>query len=251
MKRIGQAGVVLLALGILKLPLEEALTQRLRAQNLLSPPLSLDVRENVGQVSFAAALGGLRSLVASVIQLEAYTAFENVDWAKVDSLYQLVTRLQPRAVTYWEQASWHMAYDAASSYLYDPDLTGPVKGRLYQEHVERGIQVLQEGMTYLPQSARLWARLGDIYKHRTKQPDKAGEAYLKAAELGGQPFLVRAAAYEFAVVPDDGFQKRAYDLMKERYDAGDRYPTLLKELRRLEGKFDVPAVDRIPVGSVR
>ncbi len=251
MKRIVQAVLVLLLLGVVKLPLEERLTKRLREERLLSPPLSLDVRESVGQMSFAAALGGLRSLVASIVSLEAYTAFENVDWAKVDSLYQLVTRLQPRASTYWEDASWHMAYNAASSYLYNQELTGPVRGRLYEEHVRRGIEILEEGLTFLPNSERLWARLGDIYKHRTKEPQKAAEAYLKAFAHGGQAFLQRAAAYELAMMPDDDSQRRALELLKERYDAGDRHPTLVKEVRRLEEKFNVPTMQRIPAGAER
>lgn len=251
MRRTVHAALALLLLGVVKLPLEERLTRRLRDERLLSPPLSLDVRESVGQMSFAAALGGLRSLVASIVSLEAYTAFENVDWAKVDSLYQLVTRLQPRATTYWEDASWQMAYNAASSYLYDQELTGPVRGRLYEEHVKRGIEILEEGLTFLPDSARLWARLGDIYKNRTKEPAKAAEAYMKAFEHGGQPFLQRAAAYELATMPDDHSQRKAYELLRRRYDAGDRYPTLVKEIRRLEDKFHVPQTGRIPPDAGR
>ena len=44
MKRHLQALTVLLLLGVVKLPLEEAATQRFRASGLLSTPLSLGLR---------------------------------------------------------------------------------------------------------------------------------------------------------------------------------------------------------------
>lgn len=246
LKRIVQAMVALMLLGVAKLPLEERVTQRLRAAHLLSEPLTLDVRENVGQMSFAAALGGLRSLVASVLYLEAYTAFENVDWAKVDSLFQLVTRMQPRSALYWEQASSHMAYDAAGYYLRSEEIEAAVRGRLFEEHVRRGIEILEEGLTYLPGNARLWNRLGDIFKTRTKDSKRAAEAYLKAFESGGQPYLQRAAAYELASLPDEASRRRAYELLKIRYAAGDRYPTVITKIKEFEQMFGVPLAVRIP-----
>lgn len=246
LKRIVQAALMLLFLGVAKVPLEERVTERLKAENLLSPPLTLEVRENVGQMSFAAALGGLRSLVASIVYLEAYTAFENSEWAKVDSLFQLITRLQPRMVSYWEQAAAHMAYDAAAYYLKSEEIEPAVRGRLFQEHVDRGIAFLEEGLTYLPDSARLWARLGDVYKYRVKSPKKAAEAYWKAFECGRQPFLQRATAYELSVLPDEEAQRRAYELLKIRYREGDRYPTVIAKIKQFEEKFGVPLAVRIP-----
>ncbi len=67
-------------------------------------------------------MGGLRSLVASITYLEAYTAFEDVDWGQVDLLMTLTTRLRDPLTTptYWEkEASWHMAYNAAAYYEQD------------------------------------------------------------------------------------------------------------------------------------
>jgi hypothetical protein len=52
-------------------------------------------------MGYAATLGGMRSLVASVSYLQAFIAFENTDWARVESLLTLTSSLQPRLELYW------------------------------------------------------------------------------------------------------------------------------------------------------
>jgi hypothetical protein len=96
MKRELQAIAVLLVFGVAKLPLEQKITADLRQQKMLEEPIRLGVGENLGQAGLAASLGGLRGLAACMFQLRAHLEFTHVNWAKVDSLYKLVTRLQPR-----------------------------------------------------------------------------------------------------------------------------------------------------------
>ncbi|MEI6537295.1 MAG: hypothetical protein WCN98_18275, partial [Verrucomicrobiaceae bacterium] len=116
MNRKLAAFALLAAAGMAKLPLEQRLSDDLHAKSLLEDPVGVDMRESLGQMGFAASLGGLRSLVASITYLQAYSAFEDVDWGKVDSLMTMTTRLQPREPTYWDEASWHQAWNAASHY---------------------------------------------------------------------------------------------------------------------------------------
>ena len=256
MKRKLLALAVLVVFGLVKLPLERSATQSLRTSRLLSKPIDLSLRENLGQMGFAASLGGLRSLVASITYLQAFTAFENVDWAKVDGLFQLTTRLQPGYGKYWEEASWHMAYNAASSYLNDEKLRPAIRHQLARDHVRRGIDILEEGLKFAPDDGRLWAELGHIYARRgldilsrkwgTMDAKKAGECYLRGFKNGALPVYERFGAYELLKVDDIESTRTAYDILKRNYDHSTRTPGLIHNLKLAEEKLNIPTAQRIP-----
>lgn len=246
MKRHLQALIVLLILGGVKLPLEESVTRQLRAAGLLSAPIGLSVRESIGQMSFAAALGGLRSLIASITYLRAYHEWENINWAKVDSLFQITTRLQPRYQNYWDEASWHMAYNAASSYLYNEKIEPMVRGKLYEEHVQRGIDILNEGLRFLPDDARLWNALAEIYSNRVHDPKKAAGCYMQVHRISGNDRYARFAGYQFAQTSDPVLWQKAYTLLKTAYDKKQRTPSVVDQLKNLEEKLNIPMMQRIP-----
>ncbi len=250
MKRRLQALSVLLLLGLVKLPVEQTATATLREARLLTAMPDFGLRDQLGQMSFAAALGGLRSLVASFTYLRAYNAWENVNWAMVDSLFQITTRLQPRYEHYWDEAAWHMAYNAASYYLNDETLNPAVRGKLFHEHIRRGHDILQEGLRVLPEDPRLWNSLAELYERRTYEPARAAECYLKVAEFTGNARFLRFAGYQFAQSADRAFWQRGYDLLRAAYDKNQRPPTLINTLKDLEKKLEVPAERRIPESYV-
>lgn len=256
MKRKVQAIGLLLVLGLVKLPLEEAVTHSLRERKLLSTPVDLGMRENMGQMAFAASLGGLRSLVASITYLQAFSAFENVDWAKVDSLFQLTTRLQPGFAQYWEEASWHMAYNAASGYLYDQKIRPAIRRQLARDHVKRGMDILEEGLKYSPDEPKLWVALGAIYERRGLNPltdtfgeidpKKAGECYLRGYKNGALKVYERLGAYQLVKAGDEESLRTAFEVLKGNYKQGYRTPSLIHNIKQLEDRFQVPASERIP-----
>lgn len=250
MKRRFQALSVLLLLGLVKLPVEQATTATLREARLLTPMPDFGLRDQLGQMSFAAAFGGLRSLIASFTYLRAYHAWGNVNWAAVDSLFQITTRLQPRYEHYWDEAAWHMAYNAASHYLNDESLNPAVRGKLFHEHIRRGHDILVEGLRVLPEDPRLWNSLAELYERRTYEPARAAECYLKVAEFTGNARFRRFAGYQFAQAADPAHWQRGYDLLREAYDRGQRPPTLINTLKDLEKKLVVPAGRRIPESYV-
>ncbi len=246
MKRKLLALVLLVALGFAKLPVENHVTQALRSQHLLSVPVDLNVRENLGQMSFAAALGGLRSLVASITYLQAYSAWQNINWGKVDSLFQLTTRLQPQFANYWDEAAWQMSYNAASSYLNDTTLNSAVRGKLYHDHVQRGIDILQQGLRYLPDNPKLWSTLAEIYERRVRDPQKAAVAYLQVFRITKQPRYLRNAGYQLAQATDEASWQKAYEYLSQCYKNGQRYPSLITILKSLEERLHTPPEKRIP-----
>jgi len=256
MKRRLLALAVLVVFGLVKLPLENAATHSLRSSRLLSKPIDLSLRESLGQMGFAASLGGLRSLVASITYLQAFTAFENVDWAKVDSLFQLTTRLQPGYGKYWVEASWHMAYNAASSYLLDTKVRPAIRHQLARNHVQRGLDILDEGLRFSPNDPGMWVEMGNIYARRglniiTEQWEsmdakKAGECYLTGFKNGALPVYERLGAYELLRADDIESTRTAYDILKRNYDHSKRTPGLIHNLKLAEEKLNIPAAQRIP-----
>lgn len=251
---------VFVVLGAVKIPLESAATRSLRGSGLLNPPPDIGLRESLGQTGFAASLGGLRSLVASITVLQAVGAFEDVDWGRLDSLYTLATRLQPRYPAYWVQGAEHMAFDAASFYRFDQRRNYAISEELFETHVRRGIEILREGLRHNPDSARLWTRLGEIYSQRagkpatpgdrlgplTGDPANAADCYLRGREKGALLIYERLGAYELVKAGDPASLRRAYEIILRHYRLGQRTPRVIQELKRLEENLNVPAPDRIP-----
>ena len=246
MKRQLQALAVILVLGAGKLPVEEVATCYLREARLLTKPISISLRESLGQASFAASLGGLRSLVASITYLRAYREWENINWAKVDSLFQITTRLQPTYFNYWDEASWHMAFNAASSYLYNQEINPMLRGKLYEEHVQRGIDILKEGLLFLPDEPRLWNSLAEIYERRVHDPRKAAECYLEVFRISHNDRYSRFAGYQLAQASDRESWVKGYELLKTAYDKKQRPPSVIDQLKNLEERLNIPPLKRIP-----
>ena len=246
MKRQLQALAVILVLGAGKLPVEEVATCYLREARLLTKPISISLRESLGQASFAASLGGLRSLVASITYLRAYREWENINWAKVDSLFQITTRLQPTYFNYWDEASWHLAFNAASSYLYNQEINPMLRGKLYEEHVQRGIDILKEGLLFLPDEPRLWNSLAEIYERRVHDPKKAAECYLEVFRISHNDRYSRFAGYQLAQASDRESWVKGYELLKTAYDKKQRPPSVIDQLKNLEERLNIPPTQRIP-----
>lgn len=239
-------GVLLLvAMGVAKVPLEDRVAATLKAAELRDAPVALSLRETVSQMAFAAALGGLRSLVASITYLRAYVAFEDRDWGRVDSLMTLTTRMQPREAMYWDEAAWHMAYNAATSTQQREDLRAAIRNKDFRDYVLRGLQIVQEGLVYNPNNPKLLVREAEIYRDRLKDPRPAAEAFLLAAKNGAKPFYERMGAYELVKLGEPPDMQQAYEILKRHYDKGFRYPSVLRDLDILERKLNIPAAQRV------
>ncbi|MBK8091320.1 MAG: hypothetical protein IPK32_04830 [Verrucomicrobiaceae bacterium] len=249
MKRKVQAICLLLLIGIVKLPLEQRATNHLRSARLLDDPVPVSALESMGQSGLTAILGGLRGLVASMLQLRAYTEFKRVNWAQVDSLYRIVTRLQPRNETYWDEAAWHMAWNAASYYLYNApgaEMTPQLRGRLREQHIRRGEEILKEGLTFSPDSWRLWDRLADLYYRRSGENAKAGDAYMQAYEHGAPNYTLHAAGFNYVKALDAVSWRKGYDILKKEYDRGRATPGLIEHLKTAELLLKIPRDQCIP-----
>jgi tetratricopeptide (TPR) repeat protein len=244
-------GLLLLAFGALRLPIESALSAQHRSVYFHGARLGLDLREQIGQLGFLAALSGFRSLVADIVFIEAHVAWERTEWGRVLLLFRQATTLQPRSLLFWDMAAWHMAWNASVAALRDPSLPNDALRRKAQrEYIELGKDFLERGIRNNPERPELYESLARLYKEKLENHEAAARYYARAAALPGAPeYDERFAAYELSHVP--GREREAYRVLRDLYNRGEheRLPTLIKRLKFLEEALAIPSDRRIPEGA--
>lgn len=234
--------------GVLRLPIESHLSQLHRSAYFHQARLGLDLRQQVGQLGFLAALSGFRSLVADIVFIQAHVAWERTEWGRVFLLFREATTLQPRSVMFWDMAAWHMAWNASVAAL--NDTTQPneyLRRKAQKEYFALGRDFLERGIKNNPDRPELFESLGRLYKDKLGDHAAAARCYERAAALPGAPeYDKRFAAYELSYAP--GREHEAYAALRQLYDLGEheRLPTLLTRLKYLEAVLDIPLHERIP-----
>jgi tetratricopeptide (TPR) repeat protein len=235
--------VALLAFGAARMPFEEKLSDELRAANLSPPPLEIGTRDKIGQTSSAVALGGLRTLVATFLNLRAFTFFTEQRWDDVEETFETIVDLAPRTRYYWETGSWHMAYNAASYYLNDSKLPALRRREAWRSSILKGRSFLERGARNNPDDWSIHASIGFLLSdsnkfHAFRDPNEtfaaAAEAYRKAAETGkALGYVNRSRFYSLARV--EGREREALALGLSLYETTqNRTPTLMVLLIVLE-----------------
>lgn len=243
-RKTGILTVALLAFGALRLPFEAGLAGELRKAGLFPPKLQIDTRERIGQTSSAVALGGLRTLVATFLNLRAFTAFTEQRWTNVEDNFNTIVDLAPRTRYYWETGSWHMSYNAASYYLNDSKLPPLRRREAWRSSIVKGRSFLERGIRNNPDDWSLSANLGFLLSDSNKFPAfrdanesfaAAAEAYRKSEETGKALAYVRRARF-YALARVEGKESEALALGRKLYAAGpqNHTPTLLMLLLVLE-----------------
>src|SRR6185295_13858761 len=118
--RILSVLVIVIVLGAIRLPLEARLAATHQQLRFRSTNLDFNLREQIGQGAFIAALSGFRSLVADVAFIQAHVAWERTEWGRVLLLFREATTLQPHSILFWDMAAWHMSWNASVAALNDP-----------------------------------------------------------------------------------------------------------------------------------
>src|SRR5438552_10899482 len=240
--------VLVIALGAIKLPLEQKLATEHRQLHFRGVEFNLDLREKIGQLGFVAAFSGFRAAVADVLFIQAHVAWENTEWGRVLLLFRQVTTLQPRAILFWDSAAWHMAWNASVAAM--RDATQPrqaLRVKAQREYFALGKDFFERGIANNPDSAQLYESLARLYKEKYNDHLRASEFYAKAAEQpGALGYNKRFAAYELSYC--EGHEREAYQRLHQFYDMGpnERLPTLISRIKFLEEKLGIPPEQRIP-----
>ncbi len=242
----------LLALGGLALlPGSRALQRAERDAGLRLPPPDARETDALGQQLYLFTLGGLRSLSAEILTLDATTAWSEADWPRLEQRWKSITTLCPHRINYWVRASRDMHTNAASALSRDNRLSERERVRQSLLYLERGERFLQEGIANNPADPTLYARLGDLYSdiYRRPQYGKAVDAYREAIRLGASSnFFERQIFYNLCRIR--GREMEAWQLGRRLYESErQRVPSLLCLLFVLENQLGdrIPTAERLSV----
>ncbi len=242
------ATLALAAFGLVRVPWEARIESSLRSAGFRESRLGLDLRQQAGQLGFAVALGGFRSLAASGLSLRADLAFEDGDWDRLLRLHQIITKLLPTHLGYWEAAHRHFAYDVPAYYRdHAPGLSEGERIRFGVVAIRHGEQFLRDGIRRHPKAWRLYFALGALRRNRLADPCGAAGALAEAARQPGAPaYVPRFHAYALSECP--GRESEAYTLLRRLYDADPvhRKPTLIQKLGELEEVLGLPPAEDSP-----
>lgn len=233
---------VLIVFGFLRLPIESGIAKDLRALHFSDTDLDLSMREQLGQGMFVASIGGFRSLIASVLYLEADVQFGHQEWAKVEGTYGIITRLQPRSSHYWDAAHWHMAYNAFGYYQRmaasekDTWKEWQMTHKLAPYYLKRGRELLEDGIRHNPDSYVLYRAMGDLMRAKYRDECAAADWYLRGSQLSyARGFMHRLYLYAVSKCPERA--EEAYAALRKAYDEGSRTPTVILGYEEKEDHF--------------
>jgi hypothetical protein len=238
---------MLLAFGVMKLPAEHALSFQHRQLQFIDV-VNLGLREKIGQLGFVAALSGFRAMLADFLFIQAHTAWERTEWGRVLFLFRQVTTLQPHVPLFWDMAAWHMAWNASAAAMNDPSQPRlALRVKAQREYFALGKDFLERGVRNNPDKPQLYEALARLYRDKYNDHAGASEYFAKASALpGAASYDKRFSAYELSYC--EGREREAYERLHGLYNTGkkERLPTLVKRLKFLEEKLNVPPEQRIP-----
>lgn len=248
LRSITIGAALLIAGGWALLPLSRALQRAEQAAGLSQPPLPVmsSARDTLAEQLSFFTLGGLRSLAAEILVLDATGAWLERDWPRAERRWEMITTLCPHRPNYWINAARDMATNAAGSAALDSSLTIPEQEALSRRYIARGEEFLLSGAEHNPQSALLYMRLGDLYADLNRRPDftRAAGAYRRAVELGGSPLYKRQEFYSLCRIR--GREQEAWQIGRELFRSpAQRVPSLLCLLFVLQHKIQVPSDEQL------
>lgn len=240
--------VSLLFAGWIRLPWESRVHRSFEQQGILWRPLGIGVRERIGQTCAVVSLGGLRTVVATFLNLAAYGSFEKRDWVKLTDQFELIVALQPHTAYYWDVGAWHMAYNAAMDCKEREGWPAARQEALHRAYVFKGRAFLERGVLNNPGNWTLLSSLGRFYGTPAKYPDyaKSADAYERAWKTGkARHYEARAWLYSLARVEGKG--REALTLARQLFERDrNRVDTLCCLLYVLEwSQPDAPATPEL------
>src|SRR6202023_3871962 len=152
------------------------------------------------------------------------------------------------AILFWDMAAWHMGGNASVAALNDrmqPRMALRIKAQ--REYFALAKDFLESGIKNNPDKPQLYESLARLYKEKYKDHERASEFFAKAAARPrAMSYDRRFSAYELSYC--EGREREAYERLRQLYDEGEKehLPTLIKRLKFLEEKLNVPPEHRIP-----
>ncbi|MCS7048738.1 MAG: hypothetical protein NZ483_05540 [Verrucomicrobiae bacterium] len=243
----------LVALVIIIRPLENRISAHRAELQRGGLQITADIRERIGQGMAIGLLAGFRGVVADFLWINNHGYWERYEWIRMYRNMELCTTLQPRAITFWDIGSWHMAWNISYAASIDPaNRTRTEALKREREWIEAGRAFLEEGTKHNADRWELFHALGMLHWQKRKDQCAARDAFRQAAAFPNAPsYTLRM--YVRRVEMCDG-PEAAYRLWKEYWRNGNPEPrndgidlrgAIARELRRLEEQLDIPVADRL------
>ncbi|MFI3243294.1 MAG: hypothetical protein R3Y56_03455 [Akkermansia sp.] len=236
--------------GMLMMPINQQVKLQLKSEGLIPEQQVALGRDALSQQLALFAMGGLRSLAAQILSLDATAAWIKQDWPTIERRYEQITTLCPQRINYWVNASFEMATNAAAYKSYEDSQQSEIEqSQTRRRYFLRGEQFLQDGIRNNPSSVLLHAKLGDLHSNLYRYPRflQAANAYQKAVELGAPPIYERLQFYSLCRV--HGQEQKAWELGRALFDKypQQRVPSLRCLLFMLQNRLQVPDEQKLSV----
>lgn len=231
---------LLAAGGALLYPLARDLSQTQQKRGLRLPAPTISREDAIGQQIAFFSLGGLRSLAAEILALDATDAWLKSDWNRAQRRWETITTLSPHRINYWIRASQDLARNAVSQVRTDDRFTRHDQAILANQYAQKGLKFLTDGIANNPTSARLYLELARYYAEVPLPAEytKAAHCYQRALELGAPPMFRRWVLYNLS--KSRTHIQEAWQLARELYnDEANRTPSMLGILFALQNKANV------------
>lgn len=238
--------LLLAAGGAALLPLSRHLSDKEMSAGLRLPPPRISRQDAINQQIAFFSMGGLRSLAAEILALDATDAWLDQDWPRTQRRWETITTLSPHRINYWIRASHDMGRNAVSQTRADDSISPHEQAVLAHQYAQAGLKFLQDGAANNPDNARLQLELARYYADVPLPAEyaQAAASYQRAIELGAPTMYRRWILYNLCKLRtriQDAWQL-AYQLYQEEEH---RTPALLCILFALQNKADVPPAKRL------
>ncbi len=182
---IGFILVVIVITGIIRMPIEQKLTEELLEKKLIPERVTLENRLALKQKGFTAGLGSFRPTMAAFIDIAASNSHSEQDWVSLEKAYEDILLLDPRNPYYWEIGSWHMISNAAGDSLENEELPYLTRHKLYHKYIDKGEEMLRRSLEKNPDNWKVRILTPRHYSSRHRRPDynKAADEYMKLSNM--------------------------------------------------------------------
>jgi hypothetical protein len=134
-------------------------------------------------------------------------------------------------------ASWHMASNAAIDKQVDESLTEVGKDQLFRKYIQKGKDILEQGVKVNPEDWRFLNLKAKLESNRYRNPDYASaiETYSELLKLPDLPDRIRESTgikIQHCMQHLPNLHQEAYDHAVKLFQSGEGYhvPTVLNEI---------------------
>ncbi len=234
--------------GLLLQPLEQQSRRHELEVGLQLPPAPADSKDTLNrQLSFF-AMGGLRTLAAEILAMDATGAWLVQDWPRARKRWEQITTLCPNRPSYWSRAARDMAKNAVAHVYGMKDISEHERATLVREYLDAAERFYLQGLAANPHSVLLQLDLAGFYEDLARRPQfaKAVEAYRKALTMGASDMYQRWVFYNLCRIR--GREREAWEMGRQLFRSPRHHtPSVRCLLFALQHKLAIPQDERYSI----